>query len=152
MTLLRNFINYKCLLTLVCISFISTSYADHLKGGWIKYSYIGKANGLINYSVSFYQYSDCSEPEKVDPEIYMAIYDAGTMNEFLEKPIGLSNQHNEVKDNFGPCFQNPPTICYIIAEYTAVISVPENAGGYILTVQRCCRIAGITNVPTSNSY
>ncbi len=152
MTLLRNFINYKCLLTLICISFISTSYADHLKGGWIKYSYIGKANGLINYSVSFYQYSDCSEPEKVDPEIYMAVYDAGTLDEFTVKTIGLTNQHNEVKDNFGPCFQNPPTICYIIAEYTTDISVPENVGGYILTVQRCCRIAGITNVPTSNSY
>ncbi len=30
--------------------------------------------------------------------------------------------------------------------------MPENDGGYILTVQRCCRIAGIANVPTSNSY
>ena len=30
--------------------------------------------------------------------------------------------------------------------------MPENVGGYILTVQRCCRIAGIANVPTSNSY
>lgn len=152
MILLKNFIYYKCFLTLTCLFFISVCYADHLKGGWIKYSYIGKSGSSITYRVSFYQYSDCSEPEKVDPEIYMAVYDAGSMIKFTTKTISLTTSHNEVKDNFGPCFQNPPTICYIIAEYSADITVPENTGGYILTVQRCCRIAGIANVPTSNSY
>ena len=122
MILLRNFIHYKCFLTLACLFFISVCYADHLKGGWIKYSYIGKSGGSITYRVSFYQYSDCSEPEKVDPEIYMAVYDAGSMTEYTTKTITITSSHNEVKDNFGPCFQNPPTICYIIAEYSADIT------------------------------
>jgi gliding motility-associated-like protein len=57
----------------------------------------------------------------------------------------------EEKSDFGPCFNNPPYVCYLVAEYTTNISVPKNQNGYTLTVQRCCRIAGIANVPNSNS-
>ena len=57
----------------------------------------------------------------------------------------------ETKSNFGPCFQNPPTVCYIVAEYTDYYSLPAKLAGYILAVQRCCRIAGIANVPNSNT-
>lgn len=152
MKLLNYFSCYKYLLTLLCICFISSAYADHLKGGWIKYSYLSESNGSINYRVSFYQYSDCSEPEKVDPVIYLAIYDAGSNSIYQVKSVVLTDSSREIKSNFGPCFQNPPTICYIISEYTTQISVPINNNGYTLTVQRCCRIAGIANVPSSNDY
>jgi gliding motility-associated-like protein len=127
------------------------SYADHLKGGWIKYTYIGESGGSVQYKVSFYQYSDCSEPEKVDGSIFLAIYDAGTLNEYYVDNIGLTTLTKESKSDFGPCFQNPPTICYLVAEYTTVLSLPKNTGGYILAAQRCCRIAGIANVPVSNA-
>ena len=152
MRLLNNLIRYRFFLTLLCIFFISTAHADHLKGGWIKYSFVSKSGGFITYNISFYQYSDCSEPEKVDGTIFLGIIDAGSNTVYTTIPVTLSNQHNEVKDYFGPCFQNPPTICYIIAEYTTTIRVPENNDGYILTAQRCCRIAGIANVPNSNAY
>jgi gliding motility-associated-like protein len=126
-------------------------YADHLKGGWIKYTYIGESNGQAQYHVSFYQYSDCSEPEKVDNAIYLAIYDAGSSGLLTVDYVAKTNSPIESKSNFGPCFQNPPTVCYIVAEYTTDISVPENTNGYVLAVQRCCRIAGIANVPASNT-
>jgi gliding motility-associated-like protein len=152
MRLLDNFIRYKFFLTLLCVFYISTAHADHLKGGWIKYTFVSKADGFISYTISFYQYSDCSEPEKVDATIFLGVFDAGSNSVYRTIPVSLTRQHNEVKNNFGPCFQNPPTICYIIAEYTTTIRVPENTDGYILTAQRCCRIAGIANVPSSNAY
>ncbi len=152
MKLLKDFIRYKFLLTLLSIFLISTCYADHLKGGWIRYSYEGAANGSITYTVSLYQYSDCSEPEKVDPIMYLGIFDALNNAQISVLGIRLSDSSQEIKNNFGPCFQNPPTICYIVSEYTTQITVPANSSGYILTAQRCCRIGGIANVPASNDY
>lgn len=152
MKLLKNFNCYRYLLTFLCICFISNAYADHLKGGWIKYSFVNESNGFITYNVSFYQYSSCSQPEKVDGMIFLSIIDAGTNTVYRTIGVNITRQHNEEKDDFGPCFQNPPSICYIIAEYTTTIKVPANTDGYILSVQRCCRIAGIANVPNSNAY
>lgn len=152
MRLPENIIVRRFLPVLLCLFFISAAYADHLKGGWIKYSYISTSNGSITYRVSLYQYSDCSEPDKVDDRIFLGIFDAGTLKNYKTQTILLTSQRREIKDNFGPCFQNPPTICYLIAEYTATITVPANTSGYILTAQRCCRIAGIANVPFSNGY
>lgn len=149
----ENFTRLKFLLTLLCIFLVSASYADHLKGGWIKYSYVSSDGSSITYNVSFYQYSSCLEPEKVDPVIYLGIYDAASPAAYTHfQPVLLTDSSRELKDYFGPCFQNPPTICYIVAEYTTTITVPVNTAGYVLGVQRCCRIAGIANVPNSNSY
>jgi PKD repeat protein len=141
-------------LSLILIFFLSAqyAYADHLKGGWIKYTYLGTSGNEVHYNVSFYQYSDCSEPEKVDNAIFLAVYDAGTLKEIgTPYNIDISDLTKETKSDFGPCFQNPPTECYLVAEYAENISVPVNSGGYILAVQRCCRIAGIANVPNSNA-
>ncbi len=153
MMLPENLIRLKCLLTLLGLFLISTVYADHLKGGWIKYSYVSFDGVNITYNISFYQYSSCLEPEKVDPIVYLGVFDAGTNIEVGDPiQIYISGQKNEKKDDFGPCFQNPPNICYIVAEYDTTIHVPVNNSGYVLGIQRCCRIAGIANVPESNNY
>src|SRR6478736_2059826 len=147
-----KFLLHVGLLTLVFILSARQAFADHLKGGWIKYTYIGKSGTNVQYKVSFYQYSDCSQPEKVDPGVFMGIFKAAD-NSRLRDPeyISRTNLTNEEKSDFGPCFQNAPHICYLVAEYTAIITVPENEDGYIFTVQRCCRIQGISNVPNSNA-
>jgi len=140
------------LIILVFILSAGRAFADHLKGGWIKYAYIGKSGSDVQYQVTFYQYSDCSEPEKVDPGIFLGIFYGGTSN-YVKQPqyIPRTNLTTEQKSDFGPCFQNAPHICYLVAEYSAVVTVPENQDGFVLSVQRCCRIQGIANVPNSNS-
>lgn len=150
---LNNFFASPALIFLLVFILSATNiYADHLKGGWIKYVYQGQSGDNINYGVSFYQYSDCSEPEKVDAQIFLGIYDASTFRQLTIKAVSKTSLTREEKSDFGPCFQNPPTVCYLVAEYTTTISVPSNAAGYVLSVQRCCRIAGIQNVPSSNTY
>lgn len=152
MSLCKFFIYPKLLLVLVFFLSAINTYADHLKGGWIKYVYNGESNGNANYTISFYQYSDCSEPEKVDNGIYLGIYEAGSLKKITVDFVVKSGLTTEKRSDFGPCFQNPPTVCYLVAEYTTNISLPLNEAGYVLSVQRCCRIAGIANVPSSNSY
>ena len=140
----------KVLLTILCTSFFFLSYADHLKGGWIKYEYVGKSGEMLKYQVTFYQYSDCNEPEKVDAFIDMSVYDGAQL--YKNYQINQSSLVNETKNNFGPCFDQQPYVCYLIASYSTTISLPANSAGYTLSVQRCCRIAGIENVPNSNTY
>ncbi len=135
---------------LVFILSAQYTYAEHLKGGWIKYTYLGQSNGNANYAVSFYQYSDCNYPDRVDDRIYLAVYDASSNVEISVTTISRSSYVREEKNDFGPCFKNPPTVCYLVAGYTTNISVPLNSGGYVLAVQRCCRIAGIENVLNSS--
>jgi gliding motility-associated-like protein len=149
---LNKLILYPQLLILVFLLSAQHVYANHLKGGWIKYTYIGATGDNIQYRISFYQYSDCGQPDKVDPGIYLAVFDAVTSAEIGSPDyIPKTSLTVEKKSDFGPCFTNPPYVCYLVAEYTAVITVPKNQNGYTLTVQRCCRIAGIANVPNSNS-
>ncbi len=87
MRLPENIIIRRFLPVLICLFFISASYADHLKGGWIKYNYVSASGGKITYSVSIYQYSDCSEPEKVDPAVFLGVYDAGTLAKYTTQTI-----------------------------------------------------------------
>src|SRR5678816_316548 len=87
---------------------------------------------------------------QIDPEVYMGIFD-GTTNQLLyTETILMSGTEYERKGDFA-CIQNPPEICYRVDEYVKTIEVPNNAGGYILAVQRCCRIEGIINVNNSGS-
>lgn len=139
------------LVLLVLVLSAKPAMADHLKGGWIKYVYVSQSGNNAQYKITFYQYSDCSEPQKVDESIYLSIHDAGT-------GLEVGNAHNvpqsrlttESKNDFGPCFQNQPNVCYLIAEYNLTVNLPLNDDGYVVTVQRCCRIGGIENVANSN--
>ncbi len=149
---LNKLILYPQLLILVFLLSAQHVYANHLKGGWIKYTYLGTSGNDVQYRVSFYQYSDCRQPDKVDPGIWLSVFDAVTSAEIgSSNYIAKTSLTTEQKSDFGPCFTNPPYVCYLVAEYTAEITVPKNQNGYTLAVQRCCRIAGIANVPNSNS-
>jgi gliding motility-associated-like protein len=152
MRLPENLNILKILFVLIMLLSAQISYADHLKGGWMKYTFMSKTGSTLNYRVSFYQYSDCGQREKVDAGIYMAVFAANSSQPTMVKYVPQATLTTESKNDFGPCFQNPPFVCYLVAEYTTTVSVPENEDGYTLSVQRCCRIAGIANVPVSNSF
>ncbi|MFT4153737.1 T9SS type B sorting domain-containing protein [Parafilimonas sp.] len=151
MTWHRHLHIFKLLFVLVCLLSAQKSYADHLKGGWMKYTYTGKTGSTLNYKISFYQYSDCDQAEKVDAGIYLAVFAGNSTSSLMVKYVAETSLSKESKSDFGPCFQNPPDVCYLVAVYTTTIGVPENESGYVLTVQRCCRISGIENVPSSNT-
>ncbi|MBS1746817.1 MAG: gliding motility-associated C-terminal domain-containing protein [Bacteroidetes bacterium] len=137
--------------SLILVLSVNTVYADHLKGGWIKYVFLSQSGNSAQYKITFYQYSDCSEPEKVDDSIHLSIHDAGTGAEIgSAHNVILTKLTTESKTDFGPCFQNQPNVCYLIAEYNVTVNLPLNIDGYVVAVQRCCRIVGIENVANSN--
>lgn len=45
-----------------------------------------------------------------------------------------------------PCLTLPPDICVETTTYSGTFSLPDNANGYVLTYQRCCRTSIISNL------
>ena len=142
-------------LTITILIFsISPTWENHLKGGWIQYSYIGPgaAANTSRYEITVRQYLDCgSTTGQRDANVFLGIFNTRTGAQVNNVTIPLSGTDNPNKTTFSPCLSSPPKVCYLIDRYIRVIDLPDNPDGYTLTVQRCCRIAGIVNVAGNSS-
>lgn len=151
MKLQRYNIVLRLAIVIALIFSFQQSFADHLKGGWMKYRYISSSATGSTYEITLYEYSDCSEPEKVDDFVAIGVFDAVTSVRIADYgAVAKKTLITESENDFGPCFDNPPTVCYLIAKYVTTVTLANNPNGYIVSSQRCCRIAGIENVPNSN--
>lgn len=128
--------------------------AAHLKGGYIEYRYLGPTPGNAgskSFAITIYQYLDCaSAGGQIDDQVILGIFDPATNNLIAKVYIGLSGTKIIQKRSF-ECIDNPPVVCYRIDSYTTTLDFPDNPSGYLLSVQRCCRIAGINNVSNSSN-
>lgn len=128
--------------------------AAHLKGGYIEYTYSGPSPlnpNQARYRVRVYQYLECSSVGgQVDEQIFMGVFGAVDNNLLFTQVLPITSTVISSKTSFN-CISNPPRVCYRIDGYEADIDLPASSTGYILAVQRCCRIANITNVPVSAS-
>lgn len=138
------------------------SYADHIKGGWIYYEYLGA--GTINpahhrYRVIVKVYRDCgtgsadpTNPQN-SPTAAITIF-AGTSATIVQTVHApRTNLYTLQKGTPNPCMTTPPQVCYRILQYEIVVELPPTAAGYTLSYQRCCRISGIQNLmPPTNQW
>lgn len=143
-------------IALVVLLFFSFSfaYSMHLKGGWIYYEYLGKGSSTntSKYRITVNQYLLCtSQGQQIDANVFLGVFD-GASN-VLEQVITIPHTNTvfEEKKKFDPCINNPPTVCYRIDKYVITIDLSDNNAGYILNVQRCCRIGGIVNINNSQN-
>ncbi len=144
----------KVFLILITSLLFSQLNAAHLKGGWIQYEYLGDggAANTSRYRITVRQYLDCSSTgAQIDPQIYLGIF--SRLSNILVTTITIprSGTDNPNKTTYDPCLTNPPPVCYRIDRYTTEVDLPNTAEGYMLSVQRCCRIANITNVGALSS-
>jgi len=148
----------KGFLLLLILFFSLQSFANHLKGGWIQYEYIGPgaSPNTSKYTITVKQYLDCSSTAtQRDASVYLGIFDSFTNTQYGSTlTILLSGTDKPNKTDFSVCLNNPPIgkVCYYIDRYTTTIDLPDNTHGYTLSVQRCCRILNIINLSgNSNS-
>jgi gliding motility-associated-like protein len=130
------------------------SYSNHLKGGWVYYEALGDGStpGTIKYRITVKQYLDCgSTSGQIDPDVYLGIFNGQNNQLFQQITIPTSGTEIISKQTFNPCINPAPVTCFRIDSYTTIVDLPSNPGGYILAVQRCCRIAGIKNVSNSST-
>ena len=142
------------LILVLLFSFTQSTFASHLKGGWIQYQYIGPgiAPNTSQYRITVRQYLDCnSTSAQRDANVFVGIFDGATNQLLTTLNIPLEGSDNPNKTTYSPCISSPPKVCYFIDRYAANVELPNNPAGYTLTVQRCCRIIGIVNVNGNSS-
>lgn len=128
------------------------SYASHIIGGEMYYKYLGSPSaGNRQYTIYLKLYRGCDPPgpnnADFDPSITISIFDRAT-NQFLQliSNIPLQSRTSVSLTDYDPCIVNPPAVCYQIGYYQTTVTLPENDQGYLLSYQRCCRNAKLTNV------
>ena len=120
--------------------------ATHVLGGEMYYDKLAGNQ----YRVTLRMFRDCSANNAngtlFDAQATMAIYDGDGVFQFTTSP-SFTVENDVVVELNSPCLQAPPTICATWAEYVAVIDLPPNATGYVISYQRCCRTPSTTNLP-----
>ncbi|MEO8403172.1 MAG: T9SS type B sorting domain-containing protein [Chitinophagaceae bacterium] len=134
------------ILTLIAFSFIAK--ADHITGGEMFYTYIGNSGGTYSYNVTLKLFMRCNSGRQFpDPAVISIFEKGGTRIHDLNTPI--SSRETIQLTSFGPCITDPPVVCYEVAYYHFVVSVPASAEGYVVASQVNYRIRGISNLDGS---
>jgi len=139
------------LIFIFSLTFFSVQ-ANHITGGQIYYTFTGQSGNNYTYAVSLLLYRDSlSSGAPLDPAAPIAVFDRVTglmvWNGTIQRTtIEVLHLHSP-----GPCINNPPTVIYQVGHYDFNLTLPASSNGYIITYQRCCRIAGINNLVGSSS-
>jgi gliding motility-associated-like protein len=147
----------RLLLLLISTVITYAASANHLKGGWIQYEYLGNgaAPNTSKYQITVRQYLDSSSINNAgqrDAQVFLGIFNTSSNALITTLSIVRSSFTLMFKTTFDPCISGRPKANYIIDIYTTQVDLPDIAAGYTLAVQRCCRINGIVNVsPPSNA-
>ena len=143
------------LIILLLAGFHLTGMAAHIKGGFFTYSYIGPGTGTnLKYHITLTVYMICDPNSgQLSNPINFSFFNANTNAFIRTASVNLTNQYTLSKVYDEPCISGDQTGCkYTIVIYDLPsIELPALAEGYIVSYQRCCRIAGIQNVIGSSS-
>lgn len=148
----------KKLFILLFICFVTTSVeAAHLKGGWIQYEYLGQGSNANSsrYRITVRQYLDFnSSAGQIDGFVSVGIFNGLTNATVQTVNVNLTSSEFPEKTDYDLCLNprppNPP-VRFRIDKYETIVDLPNIDGGYILAIQRCCRINGIANVSNSGT-
>ncbi len=129
--------------------------AAHIKGGFFSYEYLGPGQGNnLRYRITLTVYMICNPSTgQLSNPINFSIFNAGN-NQFLQNvSVPITNQYNLGKAADEPCITGNQSGCYytIVVYDLPVIELASSASGYVISYQRCCRIAGINNVQNSGA-
>jgi gliding motility-associated-like protein len=117
------------------------SFATHIVGGEITYTYLGN----FNYQIRLLVYRDCNGLASFDLPAKITIYDdSSQVLDVID--ITTFTQINLPTTINNPCITPPTNICYQRAEYVTNQYLPPIQGGYYLVYQRCCRNGTIVNL------
>lgn len=142
------------LFVLLCTSF--HSFANHLKGGFFTYTYLGPGTtdpAAKRYRVTLTVYMDCGATGlQINNPINFTFFN-GPSSVFANPSASITQQYNLAKAKDDECISGNQAICFykIIIYELPSIELPPNAAGYTVAYQRCCRIPGINNIAGNSS-
>lgn len=146
------------LLFFILLSALSFSAeANHIKGGFFTYKFLGAGiqnPANLRFQITLTVYMICYPTEgQLNSPINFTFFDGGT-NQYLEDvSVPITNQYAVQKLTDEKCISGDQRGCYyyIVIYDLPAIELTPRANGYTISYQRCCRIAGMENVTSSNS-
>lgn len=132
-------------------------FASHIVGGEVFYTYLGPGTlaNKSNYKISLRLFRDCNVdctqpgtnvaclPKVAIVSIFVNAFPyvrgSGPLN------VPLTDDDTLSLTKYPSCITSPPSICYEVKTYSAIVTLDDNSEGYILAYQNCCR-AQATNV------
>jgi gliding motility-associated-like protein len=132
------------------------SYADHTKGGWMYYEYLGPGStpNTAKYKIVLFLYMKCIVSEgdnaQLNPTISLSFYKG---DQYIEDVIVPLVDKPDIRNcpTCNPCIISAPDICYKYATYVTTKDLPISTDGYTIAYQRCCRVPGINNIVNSST-
>lgn len=145
---------------IVLLAFLITaqfSYAAHITGGEMYYTYLGPTNGnpgKISYKITLVLYKDTTS---VGPNVanlgytsYFSIFRGDNYQHVADKTATLTKYEYMNLTTYDPCLTNTPRVSYAVATYEATFDVDTLSAGYYAANSQCCRVSGVINM-NSNS-
>ncbi|KIC89517.1 PKD domain-containing protein [Flavihumibacter sp. ZG627] len=141
------------LLLIILLSAGTVSQANHIRGGELTYKYLGAGStpNSSRYEVTLKLFIDCFQNSQgqFDGSAPFTVFRKSNNSQLRAAFIApfISESRIGYDPNSNPCITNPPTdICYNLRFYRTTIDLQDDPDGYIISFQRCCRIAGIENI------
>jgi len=142
----------KQLLSLIIVLSSLITYANHISGGEMYYSFVSQSGNSYTYSVTLKLFRD---PGGGGPSLEafqnIAIYEKSTNVLAWSGSVAKTQAYTTTLTTPNPCIIAPPTVTFDIALYNFQVTLPGSQYGYTIVFQRCCRLNGITNIAAPSS-
>jgi gliding motility-associated-like protein len=143
----------KLLLIFMFFCLALPSYAAHIVGGEMIYSYVrpGATPNTSVYEITLKLFRDQLTTGAAMPDdVFIGIFDNGSLLQYpaANKPYDvIKSFEGPVQVNpFPPCINNAPVLNYHVGQFTLMVTLPDNTKGYTATYQTCCRVSPLENV------
>lgn len=126
--------------------------ANHTKGGWMYYEYLGPGinnPAFLRYRIGLNLYIDCGSV-LIEPTWNFSFFSGRFPHAFIQDVTVTAAPDYTITGcvlpNCYPCLSNIPSRCYKIINYETIVELAPSTDGYIVSKQRCCRVTGISNL------
>ena len=140
----------KIIIILISILFAFPSNAKHVTGGEVNYKYLGQGSApnskRYRITLKLFRDDNCVSCALMPTNVTMGIFNNdNNQSEVANQVIPLTSTSSLPIVSSPSCLDNPPQLSYTAGFYSFDIELNDNAAGYSITYQTCCRIDGIAN-------
>lgn len=140
---------------LLTLSVCGSLSAAHIKGGFFTYQYLGPGTGSnLRYRVTLTVYMICNPNSgQLSNPINFTFFNGASNQQVSNISVPITSQYTLSKLYDEPCITGNEVGCYylIVVYDLPSVELPAIPEGYIVSYQRCCRIAGINNLVNSSA-
>jgi len=126
------------------------SFAHHVLGGEVYYSYVGynSATNQSIYSVTlrlFRNFYAGANAAQLPPIVTLGVFVNAVPYTEAQIPFEASRTTYDTINltTYPVCISSKPPVTYEVATYTTQIELSDNASGYLIAFQTCCRLGSI---------